>query len=276
MWQAVCHLLPLCQIEVGRLPHFRSGLSVATIAPVAKNQPPVTEALREASVNLGPWLTDLFVASRLSRRALAQAVGVERTNLKGWLDDGKGMSAQSLLRFLSAVGARIDPPPPDDLPKSLNEELRIVREELAELRSSGHPFDVLTPEQRAFYEDAMVNDFLPADQVLARWGLRSMAELESRVTALLSIVREHPANSRRYSLQMDETMLTIKAAQAQVPSGAAAGDGDLAASVQTLADSIDDLREEQVRSRSAFDQFVARIEAALDLDEPPQAAGSGP
>lgn len=100
---------------------------------------PRNVALEEAAADLGPWLTTLFKASGLSRRALAQAIGTERTNLTGWLEKSKGMTAQSLLLFLSAVNAHIDPAPPDNLPRALNAELADLNRKLDRLLGSRTP-----------------------------------------------------------------------------------------------------------------------------------------
>lgn len=80
---------------------------------------------------IADWLRTLKDESGLSFAAIAQAVGEEQRNVTRWMPD-KGRvvipGGASLLRLLSALGVRLEPPAPDTA-KAVNakiEELRVI------------------------------------------------------------------------------------------------------------------------------------------------------
>jgi hypothetical protein len=66
----------------------------------------------DAPLDLGPWLTQLYENSGRSLRGLAQALGMDRKNVRIWQAGKGGMTAKNLLAYLDAVGVTIEPPPP--------------------------------------------------------------------------------------------------------------------------------------------------------------------
>jgi transcriptional regulator with XRE-family HTH domain len=91
---------------------------------------------QEAPIDLGPWLDDLRTRAGLSVRALAQTMGTDRGNVKDWLDGKGGMTAKTLLLFLNAVGAKIEPAAPENAPRAMNSELAEVRSRLEALEET--------------------------------------------------------------------------------------------------------------------------------------------
>lgn len=91
---------------------------------------------QDPSLDLGPWLESLRVQAGLSSRALAQAMGVDRSNLRDWLNGNGGMTARNLLLFLDAVGAEIQPASPEKAPKAVNAEISLLRDRLAAVEAT--------------------------------------------------------------------------------------------------------------------------------------------
>ena len=82
------------------------------------------------SDDLRAWLRQLREASGLSQEALASAVGTDRRNIHRWEVQGHDPGGSALLRVLSALGVRIEPPPPSGIPRAVNAELHQLQEEL--------------------------------------------------------------------------------------------------------------------------------------------------
>jgi transcriptional regulator with XRE-family HTH domain len=80
--------------------------------------------------DLRAWLRQLREASGLSQEALASAVGTDRRNIHRWEVQGHDPGGSALLRVLSALGVRIEPPPPSGIPRAVNAELHELQEEL--------------------------------------------------------------------------------------------------------------------------------------------------
>jgi len=80
---------------------------------------------------LSGWLRQLREGSGLTREELAAATGTDRRNIYRWEVEGHDPSGTVLLRLLSALGVRLEPPPPGAM-RALNEELRDLRAELRE------------------------------------------------------------------------------------------------------------------------------------------------
>jgi transcriptional regulator with XRE-family HTH domain len=80
--------------------------------------------------DLRSWLRQLREASGLSQEALASAVGTDRRNIHRWEVQGHDPGGSALLRVLSALGVRIEPPPPTGIPRAVNAELHELQEEL--------------------------------------------------------------------------------------------------------------------------------------------------
>jgi transcriptional regulator with XRE-family HTH domain len=80
---------------------------------------------------LSGWLRQLREQAGLTREELAAAVGTDRRNIHRWEVEGHEPSGSVLLRLLSALGVRLEPPPPGAV-RSLMEELLDLRAELRE------------------------------------------------------------------------------------------------------------------------------------------------
>lgn len=78
---------------------------------------------------LSGWLRQLREQAGLTREELAAAVGTDRRNIHRWEVEGHEPSGSVLLRLLSALGVRVEPPPPGAV-RALSEELRELRTEL--------------------------------------------------------------------------------------------------------------------------------------------------
>lgn len=61
------------------------------------------------------------------------AVGTDRRNIRRWEVEGHDPSGTMLLKILEAVGARVVPSRPEDLPGPVNAELKELRRDLAEV-----------------------------------------------------------------------------------------------------------------------------------------------
>jgi len=59
------------------------------------------------------------------------AVGTDKRNIRRWEVDGHDPSGTMLLRILTAVGARVEPPQPGETPRAVNAELRELESRLA-------------------------------------------------------------------------------------------------------------------------------------------------
>lgn len=94
------------------------------------------EAPEDAPLELGPWLKERFDASGLSVRALAQAMGAERSRVRQWLDGKGGMNAANLLTFIHAVGSEVTPVPPIGAPRAVNAEIAHLRTHLEALEAT--------------------------------------------------------------------------------------------------------------------------------------------
>lgn len=95
---------------------------------------------REAGIGLADWLRRLRESAGLSREELAAAIGTDRRNIYRWEIEGHDPGGSVLIRLLSAVGVRLDPPPPGAL-AAVNAELRSLRariDETAEAAASRH------------------------------------------------------------------------------------------------------------------------------------------
>jgi transcriptional regulator with XRE-family HTH domain len=90
----------------------------------------VRAAAHSDSDDLRAWLRQLREASGLSQEALASAVGTDRRNIHRWEVQGHDPGGSALLRVLSALGVRIEPPPPTGIPRAVNAELHELQEEL--------------------------------------------------------------------------------------------------------------------------------------------------
>lgn len=80
---------------------------------------------------LSGWLRQLREEAGLTREELAAAVGTDRRNIYRWEVEGHDPSGSVLLRLLSALGVRVEPPPPAAV-RAVNEELLELRAELRE------------------------------------------------------------------------------------------------------------------------------------------------
>ncbi|MGH3105275.1 MAG: helix-turn-helix transcriptional regulator [Gaiellaceae bacterium] len=80
---------------------------------------------------LGRWLRELREASGLSQEALAGAVGTDRRNIHRWEVQGHDPGGSTLLRVLSALGVRLEPPPRNGA-KAVNAELRELQSRVAD------------------------------------------------------------------------------------------------------------------------------------------------
>lgn len=80
---------------------------------------------------LSGWLRQLREQAGLTRGELAAAVGTDRRNIYRWEVEGHDPSGSVLLRLLSALGVRVEPPPPAAL-RAVSEELLEIRAELRE------------------------------------------------------------------------------------------------------------------------------------------------
>jgi transcriptional regulator with XRE-family HTH domain len=91
-------------------------------------------AQTDGSADLRTWLRELREAAGLSQEALATAVGTDRRNIHRWEVQGHDPGGSALLRVLSALGVRIEPPPPTGVPRAVNAELRELQAELDRVR----------------------------------------------------------------------------------------------------------------------------------------------
>jgi transcriptional regulator with XRE-family HTH domain len=78
------------------------------------------------------WLRELRERANLTQDELAAAVGTDRRNIRRWEVEGHDPSGTMLLKILEAVGARVVPSRPEDLPGAVNAELRDLRRDLVE------------------------------------------------------------------------------------------------------------------------------------------------
>jgi transcriptional regulator with XRE-family HTH domain len=82
------------------------------------------------------WLRELRAQKQISHDDLAEAVGASaRRQTIRWLKEGTEPGGIALLMILSALGVRLEPSPPEELPGALNAELNALRRELRELRT---------------------------------------------------------------------------------------------------------------------------------------------
>jgi transcriptional regulator with XRE-family HTH domain len=88
----------------------------------------------DGSADLRSWLRELREAAGLSQEALAAAVGTDRRNIHRWEVQGHDPGGTALLRVLTALGVRIEPPPPEGVPRAVNAELRELQAELARVK----------------------------------------------------------------------------------------------------------------------------------------------
>lgn len=91
------------------------------------------------------WLRELRERAGLTQDELATAVGTDRRNIRRWEVEGHDPAGTMLLSILEAVGAKIVPAPPQDVPGAVNAELRELRRDLAEAadREASHHEDLL-------------------------------------------------------------------------------------------------------------------------------------
>jgi transcriptional regulator with XRE-family HTH domain len=68
----------------------------------------------------------------LTQDELASAVGTDRRNIRRWEVEGHDPSGTMLLKILEAVGAKVVPGRPAELPGPVNAELRELRRDIAE------------------------------------------------------------------------------------------------------------------------------------------------
>jgi transcriptional regulator with XRE-family HTH domain len=85
----------------------------------------------DSGSELSGWLRQLRERAGLTRGELAAAVGTDRRNIYRWEVEGHDPSGSALLRLLSALGVRVEPPPPAAL-RAVSEELLETRAELRE------------------------------------------------------------------------------------------------------------------------------------------------
>jgi transcriptional regulator with XRE-family HTH domain len=78
------------------------------------------------------WLRELRERAGLTQEELAIAVGTDRRNIRRWEVEGHDPSGTVLLRILEAVGAKIVPGLPVEIPHAVNAELRELRRDLEE------------------------------------------------------------------------------------------------------------------------------------------------
>jgi transcriptional regulator with XRE-family HTH domain len=82
----------------------------------------------------------------LTQDELAAAVGTDRRNIRRWEVEGHDPAGTMLLRILEALGAKVVPGRPPDLPGPVNAELRELRRDIAEAadREASHHDDLLS------------------------------------------------------------------------------------------------------------------------------------
>jgi transcriptional regulator with XRE-family HTH domain len=88
----------------------------------------------DGSGDLRSWLRELREAAGLSQEALATAVGTDRRNIHRWEVQGHDPGGTALLRVLTALGVKIEPPPPEGVPRAVNAELHELQAELGRLK----------------------------------------------------------------------------------------------------------------------------------------------
>jgi transcriptional regulator with XRE-family HTH domain len=87
--------------------------------------------------DLRAWLRELREAAGLTQEELAAAIGTDRRNVHRWEVAGHDPGGTMLLRLLSALGVRIEPPPPGGVPRAVNAELRELDDRIADSADRG-------------------------------------------------------------------------------------------------------------------------------------------
>jgi transcriptional regulator with XRE-family HTH domain len=90
------------------------------------------------------WLRELRERAGLTQDELATAVGTDRRNIRRWEVEGHDPAGTMLLSILEAVGAKVVPAPPAEIPGAVNAELRELRRDLADAadRDASHHEDL--------------------------------------------------------------------------------------------------------------------------------------
>lgn len=79
------------------------------------------------------WLRELRERAGLTQDQLATAVGTDRRNIRRWEVEGHDPSGTALLKILEAVGVKLTPSKPAQIPGAVNAELRDLQTLLYEL-----------------------------------------------------------------------------------------------------------------------------------------------
>jgi transcriptional regulator with XRE-family HTH domain len=101
------------------------------------------------------WLRELRERAGLTQDQLAAAVGTDRRNIRRWEVEGHDPAGTMLLRILDAVGVRVLPGAPSELPRAVNVELRDLQRLLYELDDrAARRHDALVAQLEALAEAA--------------------------------------------------------------------------------------------------------------------------
>ena len=186
---------------------FTKGHLACRLRPMANDVPP-----RSSAAALRNWLRERWQESGLSQAELARQIGTDRRNVVRWLseEDPVVPDGVALLGLLAALGVKVEPSPPDEIPGGMSAELRELREAV----EAWNPLMALTPEEHDFYNAYMVDFYVayetededereallaafPSDRELAeRFGIDdTRAHIERIMTKLSS----HPLSEAQFS-----------------------------------------------------------------------------
>jgi transcriptional regulator with XRE-family HTH domain len=194
--------------------------------------------------------------AQLSQEAFAERVGVTPRQVKRWEAGDNLPTPESASRIAKVIGGDAE-----DYTLPEMSEFRA-----AMMQGTWSPIDVVSDDDRAFWQDVMVGSSMSDEQVAEKWGLPDVEAVHGRRRRIAAEVARHPLVEARAAEQFDALKRATSRRPQRLDDRLAALEAKVDAMAQATAESLASLA-------MAIDELSARIPQAKPGSRRRKAAG---